>query len=209
MKFWLIKSASTVEDEETILDQNVISIGWSEFPDFSGVESAARVKEIMLEKYPTMQEERCEAWAREIYRFLREIRPGDLIAVPLKAKKEMIFGKIMGNYEYRQISNFISHIRKVRWLRLISKEDFEVEYDVDLNTDEALFEIPISPEKIVSIAGTKGVETLLTELTFALDDLVFLKERMEGMVEKLKETEDLSEVRKIAAGMEKMLKKEV
>lgn len=209
MKFWLIKSASTIEDEEAILDHNVISIGWSEFPDFSGVESAARVKEIMLEKYPTMQEERCRTWAGEIYRFLREIRSGDLVVVPLKARKEVLIGKVMGDYEYRQVSNFINHVRKVRWLRFISKGDFEAEYGVNLNTEEALFEIPVSPEKIVGIVNIKGVETLLTELTFALDDLVFLREQMEGMVEKLKETEDLLEVRAIALEMEKMLKKKV
>ncbi|MDD4749978.1 MAG: hypothetical protein PHD26_08710 [Methanosarcinaceae archaeon] len=207
MKFWLIKSASTLEDEAAILEHNVINLGWSEFSDFSEVKSVDQVKEIMLEKYPTMMEERCETWAQEIYSFVREIRLGDFVAVPLKARKEVLFGKVRGEYEYRQVSNFINHVRKVRWLRLISKGDFEAEYGVDLNGEAALFEIPAKPEKIAGIVNTKSAETLLTELSFGLEDLAFLREQLEGLVEKLKEAEELSEVRKIALEMEKMLKK--
>ena len=71
-----------------------------------------------------MQEVRGCAWAGEICSFITKIKKGDLVAVPLKTKNEIMIGKVTGNYEYRQLSNFISHVRKVRWLKTLPKGDF-------------------------------------------------------------------------------------
>jgi predicted Mrr-cat superfamily restriction endonuclease len=128
------------------------------------------------------------------------------VAVPLKSKNEVLIGKVTGNYEYRQLSNFISHIRKVRWLKTISKGIFEEEYDVDLNTPEALFLIKTDSQKLSGLIETKSLGVLIEELNFALDDFDFLRERMLEFVCRLDETDDLEEVRKIAAEMEKMLR---
>ena len=58
MKLWLLKAAGTLEDEEIILKDSVITIGWAEFPNLSHIKNEAQVKKLMLEKYPGMQEDR-------------------------------------------------------------------------------------------------------------------------------------------------------
>lgn len=206
MKLWFLKAAGTLEDEEIILKECVITIGWAEFPNLSHVKNEEQVKKIMLEKYPGMQEVRGCAWAGEICSFITKVKKGDLVAVPLKSKNEVLIGKVTGNYEYRQLSNFISHIRKVRWLKTLSKGIFEEEYDVDLNTPEALFLIKTDSQKLSGLIETKSLGVLIEELNFALDDFDFLRERMLEFVCRLDETDDLEEVRKIAAEMEKMLR---
>ncbi len=206
MKFWLLKAAGTLEDEEIILENSIITIGWAEFPDFSGIKNEAQVKKIMLEKFPGMQEERSSAWAGEIYSFITRIKKGDLVAVPLKTRNEIIIGKVTGDYEYRQLSDFISHVRSVRWLKTLPKGDFEEEYDLDLSSPETLSLIESGPEKFSDISETKPLGVLLEELNFALDELGSLKERLLELTYMLAETEDISEVRKIAADMEKMLR---
>lgn len=206
MKFWLLKAAGTLEDEELILENSVITIGWAEFPDLSGVINEAQVKKIMLEKYPGMQEERSSAWTGEIYSFITKIKKGDLVAVPLKTRNEMLIGKVTGDYEYRQISDFIRHIRSVSWSKTIQKGDFEEEYDVDLSSPEALSLIEAGPEKFLETTEIKTLGVLLEELNFTLDELGSLKERLLELTYRLAETEEISEVRKIAAEMEKMLK---
>ncbi|AKB51228.1 hypothetical protein MSBRW_1975 [Methanosarcina barkeri str. Wiesmoor] len=206
MKFWLLKAAGTLEDEELILENSVITIGWAEFPDLSGVRNEVQVKKIMLEKYPGMQEERSSAWTGEIYSFITKIKKGDLVAVPLKTRNEMLIGKVTGDYEYRQISDFIRHIRSVSWSKTIPKGDFEEEYDVDLSTPEALSLIEADPEKFSETTEIKNLGVLLEELNFTFNELGSLKERLLELTYRLAETEEISEVRKIAAEMEKMLK---
>ena len=206
MKLWLLKAAGTLEDEEIILEDSVVTIGWSEFPDLSHIKNEEQVKKLMLEKYPGMQEDRCAAWAEEICSYITKIKKGDLVAVPLKTRNEVLIGKVTGDYEYRQLSDFISHIRRVRWLKNLLKGAFEEEYDVDLNSPEALSLINAAPEKLSGFLETKSLGALVEELSFALDDLDFLRERMLELAYRLSETDEMPEVRKIAAEMEKMLR---
>lgn len=205
MKFWLLKSAGTLEDEERILEDSVVTIGWAELPDLSG-RNKEQVKKLILEKYPGMREELSETWAEEICSFTTKIEKGDLVAVPFKTRNEVLIGKISGNYEHRWLTNFISHIRKVMWLKTISKEELEEEYDVDLSSPETLYFIKTDLQKLSALAGTKSLEAIIGELSFALEDLNLMKERMLELVCRLAETEEITEVRKIAAEMEKLLK---
>ena len=206
MKFWLLKAAGTLEDEELILENSIITIGWAELPDFSSIKDEGQVKKIILEKYPGMQDERSSAWAGEIYSFITKIKKGDLVAVPLKTRNEMLIGKVTGDYEYRQISDFVRHIRSVSWSKTIPKGDFEEEYDVDLSSPETLFLIEAGPEKFSETTEIKTLGVLLEELNCTLDELGSLKERLLELTYRLADTEERLEVQKIAAEMEKMLK---
>ncbi|MCQ1535694.1 hypothetical protein FTO70_08375 [Methanosarcina sp. KYL-1] len=206
MKFWLLKAAGTQEDEEAILENSIITIGWSEFPDLAGVKEEAQMKKLMLEKYPGMPDERCGAWAGEICSFMHEIKKGDLVAVPLKTRNEVLVGRVSGDYEYRQVSNFVSHVRNVRWMKTLPKGDFEEEYEVDLNSPETLSPIEADPEKLSIFLKTKSIGALLNDLNFALEDLETLRGRMLELVYRLAEAEEIPEVRKIAAEMERMLR---
>ncbi|AKB32476.1 hypothetical protein MSSIH_1786 [Methanosarcina siciliae HI350] len=206
MKFWLLKAAGTLEDEEIILENSVITIGGAEFPDLSGIEDKEQVKKLILEKYPGMRGELSETWAGEIYSFVTKIKKGDLVAVPFKTRNEVLVGKVTGNYEYRQLSDFISHVRLVRWLKTVPKGYFEEEYDIDLNAPEAISLISTEPEKLSVLVETKSLESLARELSSTLGDLDLMKEKMLELVDRLAETEEIPEVRKIAAEMEKILK---
>lgn len=206
MKIWLLKAAGTLEDEEIILKNNVITIGWAEFPNLSYVKNEEQVKKLMLEKYPGMQEVRGCAWAGEICSFITKIKKGDLVAVPLKSKNEVIIGRVTGNYEYKQLSNFISHIRKVRWLKTLSKAIFEEELEVNLSSPDTLFLIKADSEKFLGFIEAKSLEALVEDLNFAIDDLCFLRERTLEFLHKLHETNDIDEVHRITTEMEKLIK---
>lgn len=117
----------------------------------------------------------------------------------------MLIGKVTGEYEYRQISDFVRHIRSVSWLKTLPKEDFEGEYGVDLSSPETLSLIEAGPEKFSDKTKIKSLGVLLEELNSTLDELGSLKERLLELTYRLAETEEISEVRKIAAEMEKML----
>jgi predicted Mrr-cat superfamily restriction endonuclease len=206
MKLWLLKASGTLEDEEIILEDNVITIGGAEFPELSGIKNEEQVKKLILKKYPGMRGERSGTWAGEICSFITKIKKGDLIAVPLKTRNEVLIGKVTGDYEYRQLSDFISHIRRVRWLKTFPKGAFEEEYDVDLNSPEALFLIKADPGKLSGFTETKSLGALVEELSFALEDMDLIRQRILELVYRLAETDEIPEVRKIAAEMEKMLR---
>jgi predicted Mrr-cat superfamily restriction endonuclease len=127
------------------------------------------------------------------------------VAVPLKTRNEILIGKVTGDYEYRQLSNFISHIRSVKWLKTLPKGDFEEEYNADLSSSETLSLIEAGPEKLSGLIEIKTLGVLVEELNLAFEDLDFLKERLLELTNRLAETQEIPEVRKIAAEMEKIL----
>lgn len=206
MKFWLLKAAGTLEDEEIILENSVITIGGAEFPDLSGIKEKEQVEKVIIEKYPGMKGKLSDKWAGEIFFFITNIKKGDLVAVPLKTRNEVLIGKVTGDYEYRQLSDFISHTRKVRWLKTISKGEFEEEYDVDLNSPEALSLINTDLQKLSELVEAKSLETITQELFLTLEDLNLTREKLLELTSRLAETEEISEIRRIAEEMEGILK---
>ena len=77
---------------------------------------------------------------------------------------------------------------------------------MDLSSPEILSLIKAEPEKLSGLIETKSLGALVEELNFALEDMDFLRERMLELAYRLAETDDIAEVRKIAAEMEKMLR---
>ena len=90
--------------------------------------------------------------------------------------------------------------------KTVPKGYFEEEYDIDLNSPEAISLISTEPEKLSVLVETKSLESLARELSSTLGDLDLMKEKMLELVDRLAETEEIPEVRKIAAEMEKILK---
>jgi restriction system protein len=56
---------------------------------------------------------------------LQRIKKGDLVALPLKSQSTIALGRIDGNYEFKEISPIIKHIRPVKWLRMVPRSEFD------------------------------------------------------------------------------------
>ncbi|MCE2506300.1 MAG: restriction endonuclease [Nitrosopumilaceae archaeon] len=61
----------------------------------------------------------------QIWSFLKRINSGDLVALPLKRKSGIAIGKIVGDYEFKEIQSNIKHIRKVNWLKTFPRSSFD------------------------------------------------------------------------------------
>ena len=60
-----------------------------------------------------------------MWRFAKEIQKGDLVALPLKTQSAIAIGKIISDYEYKQITDNIFHVRYVEWIKNIPRSAFE------------------------------------------------------------------------------------
>jgi restriction system protein len=63
----------------------------------------------------------------QIWAFVKTMKIGDLVAVPLKTQYAVAIGKIISNYEYRKdLEEDIKHTRRVKWIRKdIPRSDFD------------------------------------------------------------------------------------
>jgi len=125
MSLWLVRAGSHGEQEEGALANNVVTIGWDELPDLSGIKTREELSELYNRIYPTAKKREIANYVGQIWRFIHEIQKGDLVALPLKTQSAIAIGKIESNYEYKELANNIKHIRQVKWLKTIPRSSFD------------------------------------------------------------------------------------
>jgi hypothetical protein len=116
---WVVRAGRGGQQEKDALENDVITIGWNEVSDLSSIKN----KNDLREHYKKTLKDRdsynqISQYVGEIWSFIKEIRIGDLVLLPLLSTKtqNIAICRVVGGYEYKEITNVIKHIRKVQWL---------------------------------------------------------------------------------------------
>ncbi|MGE3063297.1 MAG: restriction endonuclease [bacterium] len=125
MSLWLVRAGRHGEQEQGALDNNVVTIGWNEFDDLSKIKSREELTELYLKLNPGSKKMKVANEVGQIWRFIREIQKGDLVALPLKMQSGISIGKVESDYEYKEITPNIKHIRHVKWIKTIPRSAFD------------------------------------------------------------------------------------
>lgn len=100
MAIWLVRAGKSGEHENLALEKGVVVSGWSDAGDLSkpGSKSAllARFKEV----WPDLKPKTLINWNSQAWPFVNDIKPGDLVALPLKSRPFVAFGRVTGKYTF-------------------------------------------------------------------------------------------------------------
>ena len=122
MALWMVRSGKHGEREQFNLEHSIVSIDWGELPDLQKLTEKPELTAIMVEQFPDEKPSAIRNWVGQVWTFAKTIKPGDLVAMPLKSVAAIEFGNVVGDYEYR--SDFVEgsqHSRKVEWLKSIPR----------------------------------------------------------------------------------------
>jgi len=144
MSLWLVRAGRHGEQEQGALSNNIVTIGWNELPNLSNVRNRAELAELYNRVHPTTKKAQAARGVGQVWRFVREIQGGDLVALPLKTQSAIAIGKVEGEYEYQELADNIKHVRRVNWLRTIPRSAF----DQDIEITEVGVKIEIAEEAI-------------------------------------------------------------
>lgn len=125
MSLWLVRAGGHGEQEQIAIEENVITIGWNEFSDFSNIRRKEDLTEIYRKEYPEASKNKAGNEIGQIWRFIHDIKKGDLVALPLKTESSITLGEVVGDYEYKELSNNVKHIRRVKWLKTLPRSAFD------------------------------------------------------------------------------------
>jgi restriction system protein len=125
MSLWLVRAGRHGEQEQGALEHNVVTIGWQKLPDLSHIQNKEELTEIYKPVYPEHRGLTVSNRVGQVWRFVKEIQKGDLVALPLKTQSMIAVGEVVGDYEYKELTPLIKHIRKVKWLKTIPRSEFD------------------------------------------------------------------------------------
>jgi predicted Mrr-cat superfamily restriction endonuclease len=85
---------------------------------------------------------KARGYASVLYRFAFEIGVGDLVATPDGERREVLFGRITGDYEFRDPAPIVghNHVRPVEWLGQIAWDDLPIEVRRTTGAPMAVFQ---------------------------------------------------------------------
>ena len=125
MALWLVRAGKYGENEHHALEKNIVTIGWNEIPDLSTITAKKDLENLYLRINPNVKRMSMVRMVGQMWDFAKEIKTGDIVALPLKSQSAIALGRIEGDYEFRELTPQVKHIRPVKWSGIIPRSQFD------------------------------------------------------------------------------------
>lgn len=168
---WGIHAGRLGEADNLFLKKKVIAIGWHELGDIS---SSGRdrdaLKNMIAGTYPKAKPGAIPVHAGQLYRFITEMQPGDLVVYPSKIDRHIHIGKIAGAYRYDPSLNpEYPNLRDVEWLGEYPRTRFSQGALYEIGSALTLFQVKnYADEFLAALAGETPTSADSDEETAAI-----------------------------------------
>ncbi|MDX9980567.1 MAG: restriction endonuclease [Lentisphaeria bacterium] len=123
---WGIHGGKTGDADSIFLGAKQVALGWHELSDLSLLAASRDAFKQELEKaMPGKKPGYYPNAAGQLYRFVHEMKKGDIVVYPSKLDRMMHIGEIAGDYQYAaKSSDSYPHRRAVKWLKELARTKF-------------------------------------------------------------------------------------
>lgn len=100
-----------------LVEEGFVSVGWDLLGDLAELDASREAFKTAVRKaYPDYKEGAVPIAAGVLYRFVHEMKPGDLVLYPHKPDSTLAFGRITGEYRWEATAGMHCNRRDVQWL---------------------------------------------------------------------------------------------
>jgi restriction system protein len=120
-----IHAGKTGDADELFLKRNCVGLGWIKMPNLATLAPTREAfKARVAEAYPG-KPGAVPVNAGQLFRFVHEMKVGDLVVYPSKRDRQIHLGRVDGEYRYDpKTEPGYPHVRAVKWLRHIPRTHF-------------------------------------------------------------------------------------
>jgi len=154
---WGIHAGQTGDADSLFLKHDCVALGWYKMGDLSGIKADRDAfKHRLAQVYPEKKPRAVSNNAGQLFRFVHEIKTGDLIAYPSKAEKQIHLGRVEGNYVYdaEPVPGYPHH-RAVKWLRAVPRTHFSQGALYEIGSAMSLFQIKNFADEFLQVIQGK------------------------------------------------------
>lgn len=123
---WGIHAGRSGDADTLFLKHNCIALGWVKMGDLSRFKpDRDAFKAGVAAAYPDKKPGAIPNNAGQLFRFVHEMKPNDLVAYPSKRDRQIHLGRVAGDYRYDlKTEPGYPHVRAVKWLRAVPRTQF-------------------------------------------------------------------------------------
>jgi len=155
---WGIHGGKTGDANSIFLKKSQLALGWEEMEDLSLLpKDRESFKEKLMEVKPGKKPGYYPNAAGQLFRFVHEMKEGDLVIYPSKSDKLIHIGEIKGAYHYvKQGSDSYPHRRDVLWRKKFPRTHFTQGALYEIGSAISFFQVKnYADEYIAALTGKK------------------------------------------------------
>ena len=189
---WMVRAGEGAYLIDEFKTKKVIAIGWTRILDLSKIKELNQIKLIIKEKYPEYKPGQVIVSASQINKFRFDFKKGDYVISYDPEKRIYLVGEIISDYRYDEKLMEYHHIRDVKWLGEVNRDDLSTTTKNSLGAISTTFEIVgNAQEEILKLLKGETVpvessENQETELGLLKEDVVlkaheFIKDQINNL----------------------------
>lgn len=123
---WGIHAGKTGDADTLFLKKHCVALGWAKMSDLSAIKADRDAfKAKVAATYPDAKPGAIPNNAGQLFRFVHEMKSGDLVIYPSKRDRLVHLGRVEGGYEYDpKTEPGYPHRRAVKWLKSLPRTHF-------------------------------------------------------------------------------------
>lgn len=153
---WGIHAGATGDAHSLFHNHNCIALGWEAFGDLSRLPATREAFKAEYSRvYPNAKAAAVPVSAGQLFRFVHEMQPGDLVVYPSKIDKLVHLGRVTGPYRYDPaLSPAYPHQRAVHWLKDVPRTRLSQGALYEIGSAISLFQVKnYADEWLALLAG--------------------------------------------------------
>lgn len=140
---WGIHGGRTGDADTLFLKSDCVALGWPELGDLGAIKpDRDAFKTAVAAKYPDAKPGAIPNYTGQLFRFVHEMKKGDLVAYPSKRDRNIHIGRVDGAYKYDAAKQEgYPNIRPVTWLKALPRTRFSQGALYEIGSAMSFFQI--------------------------------------------------------------------
>lgn len=150
------------------VEKNFIAIGWAELGDLSKVSASRETLKAALAATYNTKPGAIPVNAGVLFRFVHEMKSGDIVVYPSKPDRMVNIGVVEGDYTFdKTISQTYPNQRRVKWLRQLPRTDFSADALHEIGSAITLFKVTNNAEEFLAAFEGQAIQPPTNDLESA------------------------------------------
>jgi restriction system protein len=167
---WGIHAGRTGDAHSLFLNKGCVAVGWNRMGDLSKIRPDREAfKARVAEVYPGMKEGAVPGSAGQMFRFVYEMKEGDIVIYPSKLDRQIHLGRVDGPYRYDPTTApGYPDTRPVKWLKSLPRTHFTQGALHEVGSAMSFFQVKTyADEYLAALRGGVAAPPVETDETVA------------------------------------------